>query len=56
MKKLLGINLTEEEFDTLICEQNNGKELKVINGEIIAENHILTKEEEIQNEKKEILK
>ena len=42
MKKLLGINVTEEEFDYLICEQNNGKELKVVDGKVVAQEHILT--------------
>ena len=27
--KLLGIEMPFEEFDKLMCEQNNGKELKV---------------------------
>lgn len=35
-KKLLGIELTDIEFDTLLCEQSNGKELKVENGKVVA--------------------
>lgn len=45
MKKLLNISLTDEEFDFFICEQNKGKELKVINGKIVAQYHISTEEE-----------
>ena len=34
--KLLGIELTDKEFDYLICEQNKGKQLKVVNGQVVA--------------------
>lgn len=34
--ELLGINLTFEEYDSLMKEQDKGKELKVIEGKIIA--------------------
>ena len=43
--KLLGIELSPQEFDNLICEQNRGKELKVINGKVIAVDTIMTQEE-----------
>jgi hypothetical protein len=36
MKKLLNIELNDEEFDYLICEQSKGKELKIINGKVVA--------------------
>ena len=43
--KLLGIELKQEEFDYLICEQNKGKELKVVEGKVIAVDRIITEEE-----------
>lgn len=43
--ELLGIELDLEEFDKLMCEQNNGKELKVENGKIVAFERIPTKDE-----------
>lgn len=45
MKKLLNVELTDEEFDFLICEQNKGKELKVIDEKVVAVERILTEEE-----------
>lgn len=32
MKKILGVEVTDEEFDRLFCAQATGKELKLING------------------------
>ena len=46
--KLLGIELTAEEFDRLLCEQNKGKELKVIDGEVVAIERVITEEEKKQ--------
>lgn len=43
--KLLGIKMTHEEFDNLMCEQSKGKELKVIDGKVVAVEHIATEEE-----------
>lgn len=43
--ELLGIELSFEEFDRLMCEQNNGKELKVENGKVIAFERIPSIEE-----------
>lgn len=34
--ELLGIGLTEKEFDFLMCEQNKGKEIKVIDNKLVA--------------------
>lgn len=48
--KLMGIELTPEEFDTLMCEQANGKELKVVDGKVIAVEHEVTQEEILNNE------
>lgn len=42
---LLGIEMTLEEFDYLMCEQASGKELKVLNGKVVAVEHIPTQEE-----------
>lgn len=45
MKKLFNIQITDAEFDYLICQQNKGKELVVVDGEILAVDHIITEEE-----------
>lgn len=42
---LFGVELPFEEYDRLLCEQSNGKELKVVDGKIIAQDHIPTEEE-----------
>lgn len=43
--KLLGIELTEQEFDFLMCEQAKGKELKVVDGTIVAVDNVVSDEE-----------
>lgn len=43
--ELLGIELSFEEFDKLMCEQAKGKELKVENGKVVAFEKVPTKEE-----------
>lgn len=43
--KLLGIEVTLEEFDYLICEQNKGKELVVENGNVVARDRVITQQE-----------
>lgn len=43
--KLLGIEMPLEEFDQLMCEQSNGKELQVIDGKVVAVDHEITQEE-----------
>lgn len=43
--ELLGIKMSLEQFDFLLCEQAKGKELKVVDGKVIAEYHIPTEEE-----------
>lgn len=45
MKQLFGIEVTEEEFIKLFEEQSNGKELKVIDGKVVAVEHEETIEE-----------
>lgn len=45
---LLGIEMPLEEFDRLLNEQTQGKELKVVNGRVVAEYHIETVEEHIE--------
>lgn len=42
---LLGIEMPFEEFDRLMCEQSNGKELKVIDGKVVAVERVITPEE-----------
>lgn len=34
--ELLGIEMSLEEFDTLMCQQAKGKELKVVDGKVVA--------------------
>lgn len=46
--KLLGIDLTYEEFDFLMCEQAKGKELKVVDGKVVAVERVITEEEKAQ--------
>ena len=48
--KLLGIEMTFEEFDRLMCEQSNGKELVVDNGKVIAIENQESKQELAQKE------
>lgn len=43
--ELLGVKMTFEEFDRLICEQNKGKQLTVVDGKVVAEEYIPTQEE-----------
>ena len=45
MKTIFGIEITDEEFDYLIEEQSKGKEIKVVDGKLVAEIHELTQEE-----------
>lgn len=52
--KLLGIDLTVEEFDRLMCEQSKGKELKVVNGKVVAVEHEVTEKERLENELQEL--
>lgn len=54
MKKILGIEVTNEEFDCLFCQQSLGKELKVENGKVIAREHIISEEEKQQHRISEI--
>lgn len=44
---LLGIEMPLSEIDELLCEQSQGKELKVVDGRVIAEYHVSTKEEKL---------
>lgn len=57
MKKyeLLGIEMSFEEFDRLICEQNKGKELTVQDGKVVAIDHVETEEEKIKKRESYIL-
>jgi len=52
--KLLGIEMSMQEFDYLICEQNKGKELKVVDGKVVAVEHEVTEEELKEQRKFEI--
>lgn len=46
--QLFNIELTNEEFNNLMCEQSKGKELKVVNGKVVAVDIVMTKEEKAQ--------
>lgn len=43
--ELLGIELTLKEYDFLMCEQAKGKELKLINGNVVAVERVPTQAE-----------
>lgn len=43
--QLLGIEVEAEKFDELICEQNKGKKLEIVDGNIIAVDYQPTKKE-----------
>ena len=45
MNKLFNIELTLEEFDNLMCEQAQGKELKVVDGKVVAVERVITEEQ-----------
>lgn len=49
MKNLLNIEMSDIEFDKLMCEQSNGKELKVIDGKVVAVERTVTEEEKKVN-------
>ena len=48
--EILGIEMPFEEFDKLMCEQNKGKELKVIDGKVVAVEHEPTQNELLELE------
>ena len=41
-------NLTDKEKDFLFCEQAKGKELKVVDGKVVAVEHLPTEQEKAQ--------
>lgn len=43
--KVLGIEVTKEKFDYLMCEQSNGKQLKVVDGDVFAVERVLSEED-----------
>ena len=47
--ELLGIKMSFKEFDKLICEQNKGKELKVVDNKVVAIEKAITEEEELEH-------
>lgn len=56
MKEILGTYVTDEEFDFLICEQNKDKELKVVDGKVVAVKRVITKQEKAQRQIAELKK
>ena len=46
--ELLGIEMPLEEFDRLLVAQSNGKELKVVDGKVVAVDRIITEQEKAQ--------
>lgn len=58
MYKLFDIELKAEEFDFLMCEQAKGKELKLVDGKVIAVERVITEQEKAKsriNELKSLL-
>lgn len=53
--ELLGIEMPFEEFDKLMCEQSKGKELKVVDGKVVAVEHEPTQEELLEIELRSLL-
>lgn len=49
MKDVLGIEVDDEYFDYLFCEQAKGKELVVEDGKVIARDRVITQKELNQN-------
>ena len=47
--KLLGIELSLEDFDKLMCEQSKGKELKVVDGKVVARERVISEDEKKLN-------
>ena len=47
--ELLGIEMPLEEFDRLLVAQSNGKELKVVDGKVVAVDRIITEQEKAQS-------
>lgn len=47
--KILGIEVTFEEFDHLMCEQSKGKELIVENGKVVARDRVISKQQLTQH-------
>ena len=43
--QLFNIELTNEEFNNLMCEQSKGKELKVVNGKVVAVEIVISQAE-----------
>ena len=43
--QFLGVEMSQEDFDALIVAQNNGKQLKVIDGKVVAVDYVSTQEE-----------
>lgn len=43
--ELLGIKLPLKEFDFLLCEQAKGKELKVVDGKVVAVERVISQAE-----------
>lgn len=54
MKQLLGIELTDKEYDFLLCEQAKGKNLKIVDGKIIVVEHKETDFEKAQKQLSEL--
>lgn len=50
MYKLFDIELTAEEFNFLMCEQAKGKEIKIIDGKVVATEIEITTTQKAQNE------
>lgn len=54
MKTILGHEVTDEYFDYLFCEQAKCKDIKVVNGKVVAVEHEASQEELNEQRKFEI--
>lgn len=50
MKTILGHEVTDEYFDYLFCEQAKCKEIKVVDGKVVAVERQITQQELLENE------
>ena len=48
--EILGIKVSREEGDYLICEHNKGKDLKIVDGKVVAVEHTPTAQELLQQQ------
>lgn len=52
--QLLGVEVTQQEFNNLFCEQAKGKELKVLDGKVVAVEKVFTDRQKIERRIEEL--